>query len=367
MRSQTFRYTTLTVAIIVMVSAFVFLGSQGKVESSSLAEAHSAAGGAQALGEGSLVSEKAAFQQMEFDAPVLKTLQETDLKLPGSFTVTFEMSIPTVWFDPDQGTTSCQCMLTYLDGVRALSVESPLTESLVYRPQGDGTYQDMDYEEDGTLLVWHSARKYCLSAGDINRALDEQELYFVHPWGAVTLDHVHTQVYEYRVGSEENVHEFEKFRLATGRGFSKHLRTLNTEPSVSQGAMQTLDVRGVFGPSLKGDWAMKLDVEHDRLVREAEFWSDNSVQGEGPAIRVDAYGDMIVGSDPALASAGVIEYGQGPGRTYPVEFNVLDYSTTADEEHLASIRQLLENEIPESAEVIDYTGPVPQRYPVSGP
>ncbi len=51
--------------------------------------------------------------------------------------------------------------------------------------------------------------------------------------------------------------------------------------------------------------------------------------------------------------------------TYAVEFNVLDYSTTADAEHLASIRQLLENEIPESAEVIDYTGPVPQRYPVS--
>ncbi|MCG8407994.1 MAG: hypothetical protein MI923_22580 [Phycisphaerales bacterium] len=363
MLGQTFRYTTITVSLIAMIAAFVFLGSGESTQSTSFAKENAAA--AQAQEEkvsmvGRLVTEKAAYQRLDFEAPVLNALQASDLSLPDSFTVTFEMSIPTVRFDPDQGTTICECKLTYQNGVRGLSVESPLTNNLTYRAPGTAGYQDIDYDEEGNLLIWHSARKVCLSAGDVNRAFDEQELFRIHPDGTVVLDHVHPQTYEYRVGSENNVHEFEKFRLATGRGFSKHLRALNSEIPL-QDPVQMFDVQGVLGASLTGAWEISVDEDADHLVREAVFWSDN--MADHPAVRVEAYGDIIDGSDPVIASAGTIEYDHGgDGQTYLVEINVLDYSTAVDEEHLTSLRQRLVDELPEAVEVVDFRTPVPQRY-----
>lgn len=373
MLSKTFRYAIVAVSLLIMTGTFVsFAAPPGESRSKETGDTSTPEPLASRQGATPIPlhktfrTERQRFENVSFDAPILNALKASDVALSDSFTVVFELRVPASTFNADQGTLVKECTLTYLDGVIGLSMVTTQADDLIYSlPGPENGLKTMDYDKDRNLLVWRSNSKNCLNAPDLNLSIDEQELFVVSPSGEVTSNHVHNQAYKYAIGSEENAYEFGQFRLATGHGYSQHLKSLIEEPTAIENELLQVNARGVFGEGgYVGAWYLTVDSSEGNIVQEAFFHADAAV--DRPALRVESYGAPIDAGAIPISSAGVIEYVRGPDRSHTVEFVVIDYSDTADEQHLADLRELLTNEIPIGTEIIDYSVSIPQRYEFDG-
>lgn len=173
-------------------------------------------------------------------------------------------------FDPNQGMVVIECALSRTEHAFAMKMiyhyEHPPTFAHI---GSNNDYRPVDYDADGNLIVWRTLEKYILSTPERNDNIEKLKSLFVAPNGKVLhKSGNHTRLTRFPIGNPNNMYEFNMYQLATGRGFSRHLRTVTSVESLSS-CLTKVTATGSYWSSLPGTWELTLDANSDYLVRKA--------------------------------------------------------------------------------------------------
>jgi len=204
---------------------------------------------------------------------LVNLLSEKDqISHSASYKTSFVMGKNAHPFDPNQGIVILDCEATRTAGSFAMKITYHYEKDIpVFATLGTANYKPFDYDPDGNLIVWRSLEEYVLFAPDRNESIEKIKPFFVDPNGkSVPKGGINTIVRRFAIGSQEGIYRFNQCELATGRGFSKHLGTIDSAKSFPSGLMKVTS-QGSYGTGLKGSWELTLDPNSGYLVRKATF------------------------------------------------------------------------------------------------
>ncbi len=177
--------------------------------------------------------------------------------------------------DPNQGIVFMDCKATWtVEGLFAMKITYNYEHPPVFAPPSSRGYKSYDYY-DGNLIVWRTLKKYTLSAPERNDTLEKIRAFVVDPNGEILKTHDKMVLHRFLIDRPDNMYQFNQFRMAVGRGFSRHLGTVTSLKSLSSGGIKVTS-EGSYGQGLNGSWELTLDPNSDYLVRKAIFTMDGA-------------------------------------------------------------------------------------------
>lgn len=336
--------------------------------------------------------EERVVNQGEGEHPLLAALRRGDAVLEGEFSATFEMGIPEEFRNPDCAQETTICTYTSIDGIKGLSQIYSYDRDLPYQGTGGRGCQVSTSLPNGALYFWRGLREDKLWSNDVSVKYLESEPLMVSPEGlvispegVVTCQGPHTYLEKHSLGNFKSMPVFDKFQMALGRGFSKHLQRVKSDRLLTNG-LRELVVDGQWGEASPGEWVLRVATDVDPpLVREAEFFGTHGVRWTKCADDLtdgSPWRGICLVHDPYLCiqNTGTVEcdnfsFGEkgsilySPNSPYPdeahgVDLTLVDFSTKADQVHLNRLRARLSGLFPFRTYMIDYTGPTPVQFPV---
>jgi len=258
--------------------------------------------------------------------------------------------------DPNQGMVFRDCEATWTDQTFAMKITNHYEHPPVFASPGSRGYRPFDYD-DGNLIVWRSLEKYILSATDRNDTIEKVKVFFVNPNGEIlNKGGSNTLLHRFPVGSPDNMYQFNQFRLAAGRGFSKHLGTVTSVKSLTSGLMK-ITSQGSHGSALQGRWELTMDPNSDYLIREATLTMDGM---DRPSIVTTSSG--IVEKDGIkLAKYGT--YRSASGFELSVEVTGIS-KVVGDNKLYEEVLSHLNSPLPPGSQIMDRRGEKPVRTTV---
>lgn len=264
-------------------------------------------------------------------------------------------------FDPAQGIEIKNCTIMWNYDSCMIKTKSEYEHPPVFRPLGVLDYRQIDYDKDGNLIVWRSLENSVISTKDRNESVEKLIMFRIGPLGDIRDSKNYTQLYRYPVGSAKSTYLFDQFRLATGRGLSKHLIRIRSEISRSSNkGLRSVKAIGKYGESLNGNWDVTFDQEMDFLVREAVFYPDGLAE---PLVEIMSYG-LIQCPELSIAESGFFRAG-----SYGAQFRVISLRRTNESDVglqslLKEIKERVRTKLtPGASEIIDFSNDTPIRVP----
>lgn len=273
------------------------------------------------------------------------------------FVSSFSMTKPSCFFDSAQGMETKKCEIAWTTDWCILKTISTYEHDPIFKAIGTANYKDIDYDLDGNLIITRSVTKYAISTRDRNDSLEELVTYKISPSGVIVSKDSYFALWHFPVGNKKTVYVFDQFKLATGWGFSEHLAEVIEPPGVSSEGLHILEVRGTFGPSLGGKWAIIYEDAGDPIVRRAQFFAGGT---DRPAIEIQSSG-TVEQSDLKIAQSGIFK-----AETYEAQFEVSSLRRLAaiDLATLPLWKEVVEafnTPLPPNSEEVDFRGPKPKR------
>lgn len=266
------------------------------------------------------------------------------LKLTATATVTNEDEPCFDLADP----TSTDVVTVSVDGaVKVLSSQRFYLQAPTYRAPQSERSREIDYDEQGRLLVWRSLATERLVTPERNDALSTLRLFRVEPGGEVRPEATtHRQLRRFQ-GSI--LSEVDLVLLALGSGYSSYLRQA---PVIEKlGGRTMVKAAGSLGADLTGSWELTLDEADDGIVRKARFRSE----GERPQIlEINTRGTMENGG-VRLAREGEVKLGREEEWTRIV-VRLESVSPHFDEALLQDVSGSLSRPLPFRSEILDLRG-----------
>jgi len=287
-----------------------------------------------------------------------------DLVVPpvrGSLAISFIMITSHPW-DRAQGAQTNYCEVAWVSNTCVMKVRIEYEHAPVFQPVGILDYRPLDYDAAGNLIVWRSLDKYVVYDPGRNDVREEQATLKISPEGAIVSSNRYTHVYHYPLGRTDGLYPLEQLRLATGRGFGRHLGEITsgggTQP---EPAPQRLKGAGSFGGGLRGQWSLVYDTANDGLMREGAFTSEGSPT---PSLVITNSG-VVECPGFRIAASGTYTFGH-----YQARFRVTALRRTDLQEpgSLALQREVLERLDaplpPGNAGIVDFRKSPPERTSV---
>ena len=108
------------------------------------------------------------------DAAMLERLRTSDAAVLPRFTIEFEMEVPNSFILFDHGRKTELCTMTQREGVRAVECETIEYPPVIYRAPGTASYGELDYDDEGNLIIWRVASHRSLMDKTTNETLDRK-------------------------------------------------------------------------------------------------------------------------------------------------------------------------------------------------
>ncbi len=269
------------------------------------------------------------------DAAMLERLRAADAAVSSRFTILFEMELPSSFILFDHSRKTELCTITQREGVRAVECETTEYPPVVYRAPGTGSYTELDYDDEGNLIIWRVASRRSLMDATTNETLWEHRGIIVDPGGQVIREMKTAMRSVFRLTDPHDWYEVDRWCLAAGIGFSDRLEKA-AEQAADEKGMIRLRGKGSYCASEEGNWELTVDPKREFLVRSAQFTGERS---DKPSIVLSSSGAMRFG-DVVIPEEGRFEYPTIPERNETV-LRFREYSPNGDEKLVARIREEL--------------------------
>ncbi|HRX84786.1 MAG TPA: hypothetical protein P5572_07190, partial [Phycisphaerae bacterium] len=198
----------------------------------------------------------------------LQHMQEVDTALQRDFSASFTITIPHSAIGPDRGRHTKTCRLTRSGALSGMTIQWDYSQEPVFWDVGTHGCARGDYDRQGNLILWRPMRKWCYSAPDLNRVIDEQTMLLISPDGEIVHRGEQRVVHEYDPGDPDTLFEIGQFMRALGRGFGHRFADDRTGRQVEEGLLQ-LTAASRTGIDFPGKWHVVLDTRSNYLVRSA--------------------------------------------------------------------------------------------------
>ncbi|RKY29472.1 MAG: hypothetical protein DRP74_08770 [Candidatus Omnitrophota bacterium] len=293
------------------------------------------------------------------ETELMNLLREKDqISNTAGYTISFVIVRNAKRFDPDQGLVFMNCQVTWTrKDVFAMKISYHYEHPPVFAPIGTCDYKAIDYDKEGSLILWRSLEKYVVFAPDRNDKVEKIKSFFVDPNG-ILVDKGGTQtiLQHFPVGNLNSIYEFNQFQLAAGRELSKELHNIMSIKSLSSGLVK-VTAEGSCGPGLEGHWELMLDPNSDYLARKAVF----TIEGMDRPSQVTTSSGVVAKDEIRLARSGTYKY----STILELSFEVTDISKVVGENKLYNeVLSYLNSPLPSGAQIIDRRGEKPIRTTV---
>ena len=279
-------------------------------------------------------------------AVLLEALRKHDSSFSNA-TLRLQITRPFLYFDPEQGNEVLTGVVTCLGDVTAMNFTVQNDREPSYTPPGTRGYKEYDYAVNGSLNLWRPVAIDTLSSPESNKSIVRSELTQVFPEGAIQKVAIIDHHYLFDVGNEDNVYLVDQTMLATGRGFSRHLKAITQLKQLADGSLE-LTANGTYGAQQPGTWRLILEPQ-DYLVRSAEFTRPNGTN----ILRTASSGVMKSGS-LSIAKQGSIVYEIAKDRAMTIEVTLGSIDAKGNDELVAAILKKVAEEPARPENVTDF-------------
>lgn len=258
-------------------------------------------------------------------------------------------------FDPNQGIVIEDCEVTWtVEGSFAMKKTNHYEKDIpIFGALGTGGYRSWDYDRDGNLIVWRDVESYILFTPERNDRIQKSKAFRVDPNGKLAREgNIHTTLHQYPIGNRGNTHEFDKLLLATGRGFSGHLRSITSVKSLPSGQVQV-----TAHSSVGHTWELTIDPNSDYLVRKAILTRERENK---PTIVVTS-GGIMMKNGIKTGKYGTYRYSGSPERS----FEITDISkVVGPNKTYEKVLLHMDSPLPPGTSIVDLRGEKPIRTTV---
>jgi hypothetical protein len=141
----------------------------------------------------------------------------------GGYRVSFCSTNPASFMDAAQGTQINEVEALVSGKHRVFRSISRFDKDPQYQPPGTQGYRDIDYDQDGNLVVWRTFEVSSMRTATESERIAVKKCYRVSPSGKITVINDHYVVREhFKPDSGYNTAEIDHFLLGSGTGLFLH-------------------------------------------------------------------------------------------------------------------------------------------------
>ncbi len=264
------------------------------------------------------------------------------------FTLEVEMDLPVILLAHGQGTTTRILRVTVGKDVTAMAWRASRLPPPKYFPPNTHSYQPIDYDDEGNLILWMPAEGATICSLRIHEEYSSGTSYRVAPDGRIVLLRKNSGTFLRRYSpsysNTSGLGILRTIRLALGRPPVDALGEL-VEESVNQDGATKLRTTGRYSPySGSGVWEFLIDPGNGQLVRRGSF-----ATGAGePWLQFWSEGTRRFG-EVVLAQRG--EYTLGPQH---IVFRLISFKPEFDPAVVAEARKIIAKARTRLVQVFDY-------------
>ena len=257
--------------------------------------------------------------------------------------------------DPSQGLVHSHCEANWVreDMFVMKKVYTYEKDIPVFVPLETKLYGKYEYDGDGNLFLWRDVESYILFSPEQNDRIQKIRSFRIDPKGKLVSEgSIKIILHRYPIGSSGNIYEFNRLKLAMGRGFSDDIQSITSAKSTPSHMMQ------ITAPNKGGrSWELTRDPNSNYLVRKAVL----TKEGISEPIRIVTSEGSITKYGITLGEYGTYKYSGSP----VVKFEVKDISKIDGSNSLYEDVLLLMNEpLPLGTLIVDLRGEKPIRTTV---
>jgi hypothetical protein len=272
--------------------------------------------------------------------------------------ISFSMLTNTNPLSPKQGLALKQCVASWRGDTLSMYIVYSYENPPAYSP----SEQPIDYDRDGTLIIWRPVEKYVQFSPTRNEILQKSKRFYAYPDGSIKEGNETTFHLIYPIGKPDSIVEYSHFELAAGRGIPKQLKNISSIEQDASGEKVKIKAKGLLGEGLEGWWALSIDPNSDYLIREASFSADVN---SPPICRVLSSGTVSTKDGTAFASKGILIFDKDKGlQTSVDDVNIVSLGDIGCNDFLMKISKQLDMPMPIGSQVWDFRGKTPVRSTV---
>lgn len=280
--------------------------------------------------------------------------KDTQFKMVGC-NISFLLTKQARGSDPRQGLVYSYCEANWAREDRFVmkKVYTYEKDIPVFVPAETNLYGKYEYDSYGNLFLWRDVESYILYSPTQNDRIQKIRALRIGPNGKLVSEgSTKIMLHRYPIGSGGNIYEFNRLKLATGRGFSDNIQSITSAKSLPSRMMQ-ITAQNKHGHS----WELNIDPNSDYLVRKAVLMQE----GMSEPTRIVTSEGSITKYGITLGKYGTYKYSGSP----VVKFEVIDISKIDEPNRLYEDVLLLMNEpLPLGTSIVDLRGEKPIRTTV---
>jgi hypothetical protein len=290
------------------------------------------------------------------ETELLSLMNEKDaqLKMVGC-NISFLMTEQSHKSDPRQGLVHSHCEANWQQKDSLVMKKSYVYEKdiPVFVPPEANVYGKNEYDDHGNLIVWRNIESYILFSPEQNDRIQKIRALRIDPNGKLVSEgKTKIMLHRYPIGSNGNIYEFNRLKLATGRGFSDSIQSITSTKILPSGVMQ------ITAPQKNGNnWELTIDPNSDYLVRKAVLMQEEMSEPK----RIVTSEGSITKHGITLGKFGTYKYSGSP----LVNFEVIDISKISGHNELyEEVLSFLNSSLPPGSIIVDLRGDKPIRSTV---
>jgi hypothetical protein len=152
--------------------------------------------------------------------------KDAQLKTVG-YNISFLLTEQARSSDPMQGLVYSSCMANWAkeDGFVMEKLYTYEKDIPVFVPPETNVYGKNEYDSNGNLILWRDVESYILFSPEQNDRIQKIRAFLIGPNGELVGEGSTKRIlHRYPIGSGGNIYEFNRLKLATGRGFQALIR-----------------------------------------------------------------------------------------------------------------------------------------------
>lgn len=126
------------------------------------------------------------------------------------------------------------------------------------------------------IFVRRAHKKYSLFLSNTNAMLEEGSVFAIGPDGIIRATNTYSYLFIYPIGNEEDIHLYNKFCYAVGRGFGRSVESITASSKQDTASFEVITAQGTLEHAIKGTWVLTIDPTLGHLVREANFTREHT-------------------------------------------------------------------------------------------
>ena len=277
---------------------------------------------------------------------IMDELVQKDNSFMDSYTLDFKYSVPVLDYSQQQGRSEATGQLVKNGGSDAIELTNTFQHPPVYlAPESENT-EAIDYDTDGSFLLWRNTNKIGITDSDIANSMYRDELISISETGEIKTEESHLVLMKHANNSDDNIYERDQILFIAGIGYSRYVEEI-TEINGVNGLLE-VTATGTYGPEMPGIWKLRIDRTNGLIVRSADFTNSSGTL----ILEIENQGN-ISSRQFKIAKSGSIKLNIGNGSTYDIEIEIINHSLVPNTNLITRAKTEVAQILHTGSEIID--------------